>query len=100
MGQKIIKKRFIAGVVCPKCGEMDKIRAYRDENDVEIRDCVACGFTETYTEHKEAKEAEEAENAPLYEELMTRVTPVGKTLLDEEEKPLRIIDPGANRKDH
>ena len=86
MGQKMIKKRFIAGVVCPKCGEMDKIRMFRDDSGDEFRDCVACGFTETYAQHKEAKEAE-----PLYEEITTRVTPVGKTLLDEEEKPLKII---------
>tara|TARA_B110000003_G_scaffold235891_1_gene240311 strand:- start:19 stop:315 length:297 start_codon:yes stop_codon:yes gene_type:complete len=98
MGQKMIQKRFIAGVVCPKCGEMDKIRMYRDENGDELRDCVACGFTETYAQHKEAKEAETSE--PLYEELTTRVTPVGKALYDDEEKPLKIMDPGANRKDH
>jgi len=97
MASAIIKKRFIAGVVCPKCGEMDKIRMYRDDNDDELRDCVACGFTETYTQHKEAKAAT---SEPLYEELITRVTPVGKVLLDDEEKPLRIMDPGANRKDH
>ncbi len=97
MGQKNITKRFIAGVVCPKCGEMDKIRMYRDEDDTELRDCVACGFTETYTQHKEAKAATEE---PLYEELTTRVTPVGKILLDDEEVPLKIMDPGLNRKDH
>jgi uncharacterized metal-binding protein (TIGR02443 family) len=85
-------------VVCPKCGEMDKIRMYRDEDDTELRDCVACGFTETYTQHKEAKEA--ATSEPLYEELTTRVTPVGKLLLDDEEVPLKIMDPGLSRKDH
>jgi uncharacterized metal-binding protein (TIGR02443 family) len=97
MASEFIKKRFIAGVVCPKCGEMDKIRMYRDEDDTELRDCVACGFTETYTQHKEAKEAI---SEPLYEELTTRVTPVGKAIYDEEEKPLKIMDPGANRRDH
>ena len=98
MGKKMIQKRFIAGVVCPKCGEMDKIRMYRDEDDTELRDCVACGFTETYIQHKEAKEAQTTE--PLYEELTTRVTPMGKAIYDEEEKPLKIMDLGANRKDH
>jgi uncharacterized metal-binding protein (TIGR02443 family) len=100
MASAIIKKRFIAGVVCPKCGEMDKIRMYRDEDDTELRDCVACGFTETYTQHKEAKEAATAQSEPLFEELTTRVTPVGKALYDEEEKPLRIMDPRLHRKDH
>jgi uncharacterized metal-binding protein (TIGR02443 family) len=98
MGQKAIQKRFIAGVVCPKCGEMDKIRMYRDEDDSELRDCVACGFTETYTQHKEAKEA--ATSEPLYEELTTRVTPVGKALYDDEEKPLKIMLPSESRKDN
>lgn len=97
MASEFIKKRFIAGVICPKCGEMDKIRMYRNDKDDEIRDCVACGFTETYEQHKKATAATEE---PLYEELTTRVTPVGKTLLDEEEKPLRIMDPGLSRKDH
>jgi uncharacterized metal-binding protein (TIGR02443 family) len=100
MGQKSITKRFIAGVVCPKCGEMDKIRMYRDEEDTELRDCVACGFNETYKQHKEAKEAVTAESSPLYEELNTRVTPVGKALYDDEERPLKIMDPGLSRKDH
>lgn len=100
MGQKVIQKRFIAGVVCPKCGEMDKIRMFRDDKGDELRDCVACGFTETYAQHKESKDSE-----PLYEEITTRVTPVGKTLLDEEEKPLRIMTPtildsGKGRSDH
>jgi uncharacterized metal-binding protein (TIGR02443 family) len=100
MGQKLITKRFIAGVVCPKCGEMDKIRMYRDEEETEIRDCVGCGFTETYKQHKEAKEAATAESEPLYKELSTRVTPVGKALYDDEERPLKIMNPGLNRKDH
>jgi len=100
MASAIIKKRFIAGVVCPKCGEMDKIRMYRDEDDTELRDCVACGFTETYTQHKEAKASQAAENEPLFTELNTRVTPVGKALYDDEEKPLKIMTPSAPRKNH
>ena len=36
-------KRFIAGAVCPRCSEMDKIVMYR-ENDKDYRECVACGF--------------------------------------------------------
>lgn len=55
------------------------------------------GFTETYEQHKKATAAKEES---LYEELTTRGTPVVKTLLDKEEKPLRIMDPGLSRKDH
>lgn len=36
-------RRFIAGAVCPQCGEMDKLRAWR-EGDVQLRECVRCGF--------------------------------------------------------
>ncbi len=38
-----IKKRFVAGAVCPRCGLMDKIVLYRVE-DREYRECVSCGF--------------------------------------------------------
>ena len=37
------KKQFIAGVVCPKCSKMDKIRAY-SKDGVNYRECVSCGF--------------------------------------------------------
>jgi uncharacterized metal-binding protein (TIGR02443 family) len=37
------KKRFIAGAVCPRCSEMDKLVTYK-EDDKEVRECVSCGF--------------------------------------------------------
>ncbi len=77
-------RRFIAGAVCPKCSEMDKIVMYTNDADEEVRECVSCGYSQTSTE-----QAEEDRRA---DELATRVTPVdGKVLLDEEEKPLKII---------
>ena len=42
---KEIKKRFIAGVVCPKCSAMDTIRMYQQDGK-EIRECVACDFSD------------------------------------------------------
>ena len=40
-----MKKRFIAGVVCPKCGAQDTIMAAEDtEQKVLLRECVECGF--------------------------------------------------------
>lgn len=72
-------RRFIAGVVCPKCSAMDKTVMYSNEQE-EVRECVSCGFTQTMREH-------EAES----NELVTRVTPLGKPILDEDEKPLKII---------
>ena len=77
-------RRFIAGVVCPKCAEMDKTVMYRNDADEEVRECVACGFVQTISE-----QAQEDRNAA---ELVTRVTPVdGKAIYDEEEKPLKIL---------
>ncbi|WP_191601807.1 YheV family putative zinc ribbon protein [Marinomonas algicola] len=40
-------KRFIAGAVCPRCSEMDKIRAWRDDEDEkQFRECISCGYTD------------------------------------------------------
>ena len=42
MTEKIVK-RFIAGAVCPRCAEMDKLVIYkRDGKD--FRECVNCDF--------------------------------------------------------
>ena len=39
---KALKKRFIAGAVCPKCKAMDTM-ALTKENGVEKVTCVSCG---------------------------------------------------------
>lgn len=39
-------KRFIAGAVCPRCGQMDKLRAWQEDR-VQHRECVECDFTDT-----------------------------------------------------
>ena len=74
-------KRFIAGAVCPKCSEMDKLVMYRNEEDVETRECVACGYSDVMKE--------EANQEPALE---TRVTPQGKAIRDEGEQAIRIFD--------
>lgn len=38
-----VKKRFIAGAICPACKAMDSIKMYRVD-DVDYRECVSCGF--------------------------------------------------------
>ena len=47
-----MKKRFIAGAVCPKCSEMDRMVLETsdpdDEKEVQRRRCVSCGFSEDY----------------------------------------------------
>ncbi len=41
----ISPKRFIAGAVCPKCAEMDRLVSYTND-DGTFKECVACGFME------------------------------------------------------
>lgn len=44
-----MKVRFIAGIVCPKCGAQDSVRihiAEAGEVDEQLRDCVTCGYEE------------------------------------------------------
>lgn len=46
---KPLKKRFIAGAVCPKCKTMDTM-ALTKENNVEKVTCVSCGEQMVQTE--------------------------------------------------
>ena len=39
------KKRFIAGATCPKCGAIDTLQMYRDD-DVATYECVRCAYVE------------------------------------------------------
>ena len=43
MQDSSIRRRFIAGAVCPRCALMDKIVVNLDTDQ---RECVACGFSE------------------------------------------------------
>jgi uncharacterized metal-binding protein (TIGR02443 family) len=54
------KRRFVAGAVCPRCSEMDKLVVY-NEDGKDYRECVACGYKE------------EMRFKPAARELQTRV---------------------------
>jgi uncharacterized metal-binding protein (TIGR02443 family) len=73
------KKRFIAGAVCPRCSEMDKLTIY-SENEKDYRECVGCGF----------KEQMHLQSAP--KELNTRVNK-SKEERDAEVQPVKLVDP-------
>lgn len=60
-------KRFIAGAVCPRCAEMDKIMMFTTDDDDQVRECVACGFTDAVSDTLE----------PTNPELETRVNKLG-----------------------
>ncbi|MCV2401809.1 YheV family putative metal-binding protein [Marinomonas sp. C2222] len=52
-------KRFIAGAVCPRCSEMDKIRAWRsDEEEKQYRECISCGYEDAQSTKIEAQSPE------------------------------------------
>ena len=38
-------RRFVAGAVCPRCSEMDKLVVYNEEGK-DFRECVACNYKE------------------------------------------------------
>lgn len=40
-----VKRRFIAGAVCPRCSAMDTIMVHRYEG-FDHRECVDCGFSD------------------------------------------------------
>ncbi|MFT5068087.1 YheV family putative metal-binding protein [Candidatus Njordibacter sp. Uisw_039] len=72
-----MKVRFIAGIVCPKCGAQDSVRIHipeQGEVDEQLRDCVTCGHEErmgqsastrqemiTRVNHKESAAVQEVE---------------------------------------
>jgi uncharacterized protein len=44
-----LRRRFIAGAVCPQCREADRLVIETDD-DQRLRRCVACGFSEAAPE--------------------------------------------------
>lgn len=76
-------KRFIAGAVCPRCNEMDKIRAWRDdEAEKQHRECVACGYQDEQSTNVQAQTPELATrvnqphaSAPQAEEMVINFIP-------------------------
>ena len=50
-----MKKRFIAGAICPKCNAMDTMALTKDDN-VETVTCVSCGHQMSQPEEHVVKE--------------------------------------------
>ncbi|AOY89379.1 DNA-binding protein [Marinobacter salinus] len=51
-------KRFIAGAVCPRCVEMDKIMMFTTDDGDQVRECVACGFTDAVSDAEKPADPE------------------------------------------
>jgi|TARA_B110001452_G_scaffold22378_1_gene17910 hypothetical protein len=73
------KKRFIAGVVCPKCSAMDKLQAFSEEG-LDYRECVSCGFKDQMRLASSPREIETRVNT-TDEEIARQISPI------------RIVDP-------
>jgi len=65
-----VKKRFIAGAVCPRCSAVDTLMTYC-LGDESYRECVDCGFVEKLRFKNPSKE------------LTTRVNKTEKDIKDE-----------------
>ncbi|MCV6604316.1 MAG: YheV family putative metal-binding protein [Porticoccaceae bacterium] len=76
------RPRFIAGAVCPRCREMDKIVAYK-EGDDNFRECVSCGFKEQLRLQAPARELDTRVNRSAEEK-------------QRETSVVRLIDPSAD----
>ena len=50
-------RRFVAGAVCPRCSEMDKLVVFNEEGR-DYRECVACGYREEMRFKPVARELE------------------------------------------
>lgn len=88
------KRRFIAGAVCPRCAQMDKIVMYDNEAGERVRECVNCGYCDALDERGNPSELVTRVNQPRAGE---------KPLSHEDEvRVVSIIDAnkGAKRRDH
>lgn len=76
-------KRFIAGAVCPRCSEMDKLRSWRDdENELQYRECVACGYSDQQSTSLQVNPVE----------IPTRVNQPHTSGPDTEETVIQFVD--------
>ncbi len=78
------RRRFIAGVVCPRCSAMDKIVV---DLETDRRECVACGFSE----------ARPSEASGVTRELQTRVNRPAARRVETPADPVRLVDPAQEK---
>ena len=79
------KRRFIAGGVCPRCAQMDKIVVDLDSDQ---RECVACGFSER-----------RPGDTPAAAEVQTRVSRAAARRVETPAEVVQLLDPGKKTDD-
>ncbi len=80
-------RRFIAGAVCPKCAEMDRLITYSNDEGT-FRECVSCGYVDKQVEQEEQVESD------ILETRVNLLTPMEQ---DEEVVPLKFFDPASTK---
>ena len=83
-------RRFIAGAVCPRCGEMDKLVV---DSDADTRECVRCGYGD-----ERPGDADNRPGGAAAPELTTRVSRPAARLVETPTEKLRLLNdkPGQN----
>lgn len=77
-------RRFIAGAVCPKCAEMDRLVTYTNDEG-SFRECVSCDYIDKQEELVEG------------DVLETRVNQLTPMELDEEVVALNFFTPNDSK---
>ncbi|MFT5691425.1 MAG: putative metal-binding protein (TIGR02443 family) [Oceanicoccus sp.] len=100
MSANNVIKRFIAGAVCPRCAEMDKLLMYLNDQDQQVRECVRCNYQDVMTEN-----GPQQISAAEIETRVNQPRPGEESLGHEDEVHIvNILDPkknkGATRRDH
>lgn len=83
---KPVKKRFVAGAICPRCKEMDKLMMYKVDG-IDVRECVACNFKD------------EMRFKPALRELETRVNITEEKISTETQVVKLILGGGTDKKE-
>lgn len=81
-----VRRRFIAGAVCPRCSAMDTIVVDRDSD---MRECVTCGFQDVRPT---------AKTPVTTTEPATRVSRAAARRADTPAAVVRILDPGDDKR--
>ncbi len=85
------RRRFIAGAVCPRCAQMDKIVVNLDTDQ---RECVACGFSEARPgDRADTPAAPLQQTGEALRELPTRVSRAAARRVETPAEPVRLVDP-------
>lgn len=86
---KVIK-RFIAGAVCPRCSEMDKLTMYTNAQGEQVRECVRCGYSDAMTDEGPKEEVTRVNQPRLGEKPLAH---------EDEVQVVKFLDPGSKGRD-